>query len=161
MHVINYPIKLINNSDETVHYETLPLSRGRSIADGRSRWSHVDARYKTPWNRHHWITIRRIRCVSSQFNLDRYNSCDQRSRLNRSSEPRFKLRVFIWFKWRSTVDISRAIGRPTRRLLIAIVDCDWSDGSDCAMSPARFKYSEKSILNYKKIFSSGKSLEIH
>ena len=36
--------------------------------------------------------------------------------------------------------------------LIAIVDCDRSNDSDRATSPARLKYSEKSILNYKNRF---------
>ena len=137
---------MINGSDETVHREPLPLSRGHSITDGRLRWSHVDAHYKTPWNRCHWIAIGRIRCVSSRFNLDRHNSCNQRSRLNRSSEPRFKPHVSIWFKWRSTANIARAIRCPTRR---HIASSSRSDGSDCATSPARLKYSEKSVLNYK------------
>ena len=106
---------MINGSDETVHHELLPLGPGHSIADGCSRWSHVDARYKMPWNRHRWIAMGCIRCVSSRFNLDLYNSCDQRSRLNQSSEPQFKPRVSIWFKWRSMADIARAIRPPTCR----------------------------------------------
>ena len=91
----NRPIKSINGSDVAVHREPLSLSPLRWIADGRSRWSHVNARLKTSWNHRCWITIWRLQCVSSQFNLDHYNSRNQWSRLNQSSEPRFKPRVHL------------------------------------------------------------------
>ena len=46
----NCPIKLINGSDEMHDRELLPLSCGCWIMIGRSRWSHVNARYKTHQN---------------------------------------------------------------------------------------------------------------
>ena len=42
----NRLIVLINGSDETVHHEPLPLSRGRPITIGRVRGGHVLMRYK-------------------------------------------------------------------------------------------------------------------
>ena len=43
----NRPITLINGSDETIHHEPLPLSRGHPIAVGCVRRGHVLVRYKT------------------------------------------------------------------------------------------------------------------
>ena len=43
----NRPIALINGSDETVHHEPLPLSRGRPIVIGCVRGGHVLMPYKT------------------------------------------------------------------------------------------------------------------
>ena len=43
----NRPIALISGSDETVHHELLPLSRGRLILIGRVRGGNVLMRYKT------------------------------------------------------------------------------------------------------------------
>ena len=43
----NRPIALINGSDETVHHEPLPLSRGFPIAIRRVRRGHVLRCYKT------------------------------------------------------------------------------------------------------------------
>ena len=43
----NRLIVLINGSDETVHHEPLPLSRGRSITIRRVRGGHVLMCYKT------------------------------------------------------------------------------------------------------------------
>ena len=43
----NCPIALINGSDETVHHEPLPFSRGHPIAIGHMRGGHVLMRYKT------------------------------------------------------------------------------------------------------------------
>ena len=43
----NRPIALINGSDETVHHEPLPLSRGRLIAIRRVRRGHMLRRYIT------------------------------------------------------------------------------------------------------------------
>ena len=75
-------MKRINGSNETHDHESLPLSRGRWIVIGRSRWSHVAAHYKTPWNACHWIAIGRIRCVIRDFISTIINPCDRRLRLN-------------------------------------------------------------------------------
>ena len=67
-------MKRISGSDEMHDRESLPLSRGRWIVIGRSRWSHVAAHYKAHRNAYSWIAIRRIRCIFCRFNLDRYDS---------------------------------------------------------------------------------------
>ena len=116
-------LKMINSSDETVHSELLLLTRGRLITIGRVRWSHVDAHYKMHRNRCCWIAIRHSWCVSVCFNLDSYNSCDNRYRLNA-------------IRW-----------TPIKAPCPSDLSEDQLDGFDCARSPACFKYSENLIFN--------------
>ena len=114
-----------------------------------SRSCLVNAHYKTPWNCRRWISIGGIRFVSSQFNLDCYNSRDQRSRLRWSGEPRLS-HVSIDFKWKSKATIHRTIGRPLRYHVIACINrsiATRSEGSDHATSRARYKIFKKLIFN--------------
>ena len=92
----NRPMKRINGSDETHDRESLPLSRGRWITNGGSRWSHVVVRYKTHRNTCRWITMERIRCVFCNLISTIITLRDQRSRLR-------CIQCTPSRKWRSTV----------------------------------------------------------
>ena len=70
----NRPMKRIYGSDEMHQYESLSLSRGRWIAIGRIRWSHVARIINRISNACHWTEIGCIKDVFRRFSLNRYNS---------------------------------------------------------------------------------------
>ena len=159
----NRPINLINGSDETVYREPLQLSRVSWIADGALTWSHVFARYKTPWKRIRRIFIGRLRCILITSNLHHCNSLRSTVEIKMIDELWFRPRVSIDLKWRSTVEIARAIGRHTRnhvassRSLIAI-------DRTALIAPCHLRalnILKIDIKLEKSIFNSRKSLEIH
>ena len=137
----NRSMKRINGFDETHGCESSPLSHGHWIAIGRSRWSHVVVGYKTHRKSCRWIVIGRIRCIFRDLILTVITLRDRRLRLNAIGCTRFH-HVSPSMKWRSTVDISRAIGRSTMR---HVASHSWSsivfrsEALDCATSPAHFK----------------------
>ena len=143
-------MKCINVSDKMRGCESSPLSCGRWIVIGRLRWSQVVYIIKRIRNARRWIVIGRSWCVFCRFNLDRYNSSWLTVEIKTwSGEPDLATYPSS-LKWRSTVEIPRAIEHFSRchiasssRSLIAI----WSDCFDSATSPAWFKKFRKIYFN--------------
>ena len=93
----------------------LRWSRGCWIFDWLPRWSHVATVINNACNVHRWILIGHSDAFFVGFNLNRYNSFDQRLRLNRFTDESDHAAYPYALSEDRRSQFNRAIGRPMLR----------------------------------------------